>query len=288
MALTKKPAKYIALLAGLILCLLLSACTTKIAYNYLDWAVEWYVDDLVTLNGDQEWMLTNAVEQELLWHRQTQLPHYVDLLDQLHANVQEGMATEDFRYMFNNGEKHWLILKHHTIPTITALLKSLTDSQVEELLSNLEEKNQQLEEEFVDKPKNERVQQRFERMTDRIESWTGSLNDQQVELVQRWSRKVKPLSHQWIAIRRTWQANLGQILRNHRDKPAFDKLIHDLFYNSRKYWPTWYHDAYYHNIHLTLQMMTKVTKQLTEQQKQHVLDEIKRLRNNLHELAEDI
>ena len=70
-------------IAGVLLCLLLSACSTKLAYNYLDWILEWYVADLVNLTEDQEWQLNDALTKELAWHRKQQLPLYIKSLDQL-------------------------------------------------------------------------------------------------------------------------------------------------------------------------------------------------------------
>ena len=71
------------ILISFLLCLLLSACSTKLAYNYLDWILEWYVADLVNLTEDQEWQLNGALTRELVWHRKQQLPLYIKSLDEL-------------------------------------------------------------------------------------------------------------------------------------------------------------------------------------------------------------
>ncbi|MGD8570687.1 MAG: DUF6279 family lipoprotein [Gammaproteobacteria bacterium] len=253
----------------------------------MDWIIEWYVDDLVTLDNNQDWQLTNAIEQEILWHRTTQLPLYVESLDQLIYSIEHGLKIEELREFFQISENAWTTLTLHATPTVTRLFQSLNDAQIDELMKNLEAQNRELEEDYANKPNKELVEQRSERMTERLESWTGNLNKSQQRLIDDWSRQVQPLSKQWIATRRAWQANLGQILRNYRDKPVFAKLIHDLFYNYRKFWPQWYHDAYYQNIHLTLQMITELIQQLTPAQKQHLLKAVKRLRNNFQELSED-
>ena len=282
-----KPVTTIKQATVLLLCLLATACTTKIAYNYLDWIIEWYVSDLVTLNDDQEWKLTEVIDQELLWHRQTQLPQYVNALEQLSTDIEYGLTFESLNRFYQTNENAWSSLKRHVTPDVTRLFKTLNDSQVEELLKNLEQQNLELEEEYVNKPADERMKQRSERMTDHIESWTGDLNKKQKRLINNWSRQVNPLSKQWIATRRAWQASLGQILRNYRGKPEFDNLIHDLFYNSRKFWPQWYHDAFYDNVYLTLHMFANLSKQFTPEQKQHLLGELRHLRRNLQELQKD-
>lgn len=272
-------------LASAFACILLVAsCTTKIAYNYLDWILEWYVSDLVTLNDDQEWKLSQAINQELLWHRQTQLPRYADSLEQLHNDINNGLDFDSLKRFYRSNENAWTTLKLHATPSVSRLFKTLNDSQVDQLMENLEQQNRDLEEDYVNKTAQERQQQRSERMIERIEDWTGDLNAQQKTLVENWSRQVRPLSRQWIATRRAWQASLEQILHEQRDNPQFDKQVHELFYNSRKFWPDWYHDAFYDNVYLTLHMFADISKQFTPQQKQHLLDALQQLRGNLQEL----
>ena len=269
------------------LLLLLSACGTKLAYNYLDWIIEWYAEDLVTLNDDQEWALIDAIQQELDWHRTHQLPMYIKSLDDLSNSIENGLTKKSVEFFYTTHERGWMELKYHITPTMTRLLRSLSDSQIEQLSENLKDQEQELSDEYANKPVKELIKQRAERMVDRIEDWTGSLNNSQIQTINNWSHNIKQTSSQWIETRRNWQANLLQILREYRDKPVFSTLINELFQNSRKHWPKWYHEAYYYNVDLTLEMMVELENQLTDRQRRTLLNKITALRQQFAELHDD-
>lgn len=256
-------------------------------YNYLDWIVDWYVTDLVTLNDEQDWLLNDAIKSELSWHRKHQLPFYIESLEQLEKNIQAGLKKNQLEDFYKIHEQGWMDLKRRLTPTFTRLLKTLSINQIRELEQNLKEQEDDLADEYVNKPADELISRRSERTIDKIEKWTGSLNDQQIQLIQKWSSKVKPAAKTWIDTRRQWQANLIKILRYNRDQPDYNNLMQDLFYNSRKFWPAWYHDAYYQNVDMTLTMFTELINQLTAKQKQRLLKRINSLKNQIVELYDE-
>lgn len=272
------------ILTGVFLCLLLSACSTKLAYNYLDWILEWYVADLVNLTEDQEWLLNDALTEELAWHRKQQLPLYIKSLDELSHAINNGLTIKLLKKLFTDQNTGWEQLKLHIAPTMAELFKTMDESQIEQLLDSLEERNQELEEDYVNKPPDERIMQRTERMVDHIENWTGSLNESQTQLISEWSQQIRPLSSQWIANRRAWQAELGSTIKQYRNTPEFSVHIENLFMVDHKFWTESYQTAYRYNLHLTMAMFVSLEKQLTDRQRQHLLDEIAVLRKQIKEL----
>ncbi|KPJ95204.1 MAG: hypothetical protein AMJ55_04480 [Gammaproteobacteria bacterium SG8_15] len=145
------------LIASLLLCLLLGACSTKMAYNYLDWILEWYVGDLVSLSEDQEWQFRNALARQLDWHRKKQLPLYVKSLDDLRNAINNGLTVEALQRIYHDQENGLNELIKQITPTLSELLATLSDSQVEQLMENLEEQNQELEDEYVKKSRDEQT-----------------------------------------------------------------------------------------------------------------------------------
>ena len=270
--------------AGVLLCLLLVACSTKLAYNYLDWILEWYVADLVNLTEDQEWQLNEALTKELAWHRKQQLPLYIKSLDQLTHAINNGLTLESLQQLYTEQLKGWEQLKQHIAPTMAQLFKTMNESQIEQLLANLEGRNQELEEDYVNKPRNERIEQRQERMVDRIENWTGSLTEAQTQLISEWSQQIRPISTQWIANRRAWQTELGSTIRQYRNTSEFPARIEELFMNDHKYWTESYRTAYHYNLRLSMEMFINLEKQLTDRQRQHLLEDIAVLRKHIEEL----
>ena len=272
------------LIASLLLCLTLGACSTKMAYNYLDWILEWYVGDLVSLTEDQEWQFRNALARQLDWHRKKQLPLYVKSLNDLHNAIDNEFTLESLQRMYNEQENGLNELIKQITPTLSELLATLTDSQVEQLMESLEEQNQELEEEYVKKPSDELVAQRAERMIDRAENWVGTLNESQTQLITNWSRQIRPTAEQWIANRRAWQTKLGSSLREKRHTADFNKHIEDLFVNSDKTWSDAYRADFEYNRNLVFNMLVNLENTLSDRQRQHLLEEIAVLRKQLTEL----
>ena len=272
------------LIASLLLCLLLGACSTKMAYNYLDWILEWYVGDLVSLTEDQEWQFRNALARQLDWHRKKQLPLYVKSLDDLHNAIDNDFTFESLQRIYNEQEKGLNELIKQITPTLSELLATLSDSQVEQLMENLEEQNQELEEEYVKKSGDELVAQRAERMIDRAENWVGTLSDSQTQLITSWSRQIRPTAEQWIANRRTWQKKLGNSLKEKRHRADFDKHVEDLFVSSDKSWPESYRADFEYNRNLVFTMLVNLENTLSDRQRQHLFEEIEVLRKQLTEL----
>jgi len=272
------------LIASLLLCLLLGACSTKMAYNYLDWILEWYVGDLVSLTEDQQWQFRNALARQLDWHRKKQLPLYVKSLDDLRNAINNGLTVEALQRIYHDQENGLNELIKQITPTLSELLATLSDSQVEQLMENLEEQNQELEDEYVKKSRDELVAQRAERMIDRAENWVGTLNESQTQLITNWSRQIRPTAEQWIANRRAWQTKLGSSLKEKRQTAEFNKYIEDLFVNSDRTWPDSYRTDFEYNRNLVFNMLVNLENALSDQQRQHLFEEIAVLRKQLTEL----
>ncbi len=61
--------------------LVLTACSgTTLVYNRLDTILPWYVDDYVDLDNPQQQLLDQTLQPFLRWHRQQELPRYVEVL----------------------------------------------------------------------------------------------------------------------------------------------------------------------------------------------------------------
>jgi len=268
----------------LIATLLLTSCTTKLLYNYADWALEWYVSDLVTLNDDQEWKLREAIESTLEWHRKNQIPLYIQTLDELEEAVNSEITLTFLKRYYFAHEKGWMELKYHITPTLAGLLKTLSDSQVKELDENMQEQENDLRKKYVEKSLEEQIQDRSERMIDRTEDWIGDLNGKQKQIVANWSNQVKQVADQWAYSRQQWQTNFIKIVRESRNKPEFNELMMEHFQNSRKYWPTGYEAAYYYNVDLTLKMIVDIGKEMSSKQKTKFLDKIASLKKQFREI----
>ena len=268
--------------------ILITSCSTKFAYNYLDWALEWYAGKYVSLDDEQQWLLNSTIEKSLKWHRKTQLPTYVNSLDLLIDDIKGEITLSKLKVVYETNEKYWNTVKQHSAPLIAELLLNLTDDQVNEMFENLEEQNQELEQEYVSKPREALIEQRAERMIDRLEDWIDYLDKKQKKIVLEWSQQYYPLSDRWIMNRRVWQKAFEETFKHRKKDPEyFRERVTDLLQNSRQFWNLKHRRLFQSNIELTLSMLAEIHSTLDKDQRDYLLEEIRSLRNQFEELSKE-
>ena len=84
----------------LLLSLSLSGCAVRLLYNWLDWAIEWKLDDYFSLTRQQSQVLDAQITPLLQWHRREALPQYVRALRSLSFDLRRPLTeAEVARYM---------------------------------------------------------------------------------------------------------------------------------------------------------------------------------------------
>lgn len=202
------------LLALALAALLAGGCTMPFLYRQLDWIIPWQLRSYVTLNAEQSSAFNRRLERLLDWHCATQLPQYALWLRQL--------AADPERFERAHLERHaarltgyWDALSRRAAPGIAELLMTATPGQVVELFDNLEAKNREKEQEFhaLDaRGPDAVVVHRAEELRERIERWTGDLDERQFALLLAWSAESGSSAGHWIEGRRRWQAQLRSAL----------------------------------------------------------------------------
>ena len=194
-------------LLGLVL---LAGCSsTKMAYRYADWGIVWWVDDYIPMTAEQESRLEQDIRGLRQWHCATELPRYSEWLAQLKSDVRSGNLSQP---TVTHHQEQLLSffppLMERARPAATRLLSSLSDEQVQQLASNMEESQKELEDEFLaDNPEQTR-EARAERTMERVERWLGSLNERQRDTVNAWSEGRGKQTEIWLEGRRNWQQAL--------------------------------------------------------------------------------
>ena len=131
-------------LVGASLLLWLVGCSgTTFVYNRLDSILPWYVDDYVELNGHQERQLDQALQPFLRWHRQQELPRYLDLLNKVEASLDQPVTPGEVRSLYEGMEIAWLRLEQESLEWLLALGDTLSEAQVQEFLGYLQEKQEE-------------------------------------------------------------------------------------------------------------------------------------------------
>ena len=82
------------LIGVFVLSCLFACSSTRLAYNYLDWVISWYLDDYIQLNKEQDDYYDRQLDELLQWHRSDQLPRYVRFVDEMMLHINKSVHTD--------------------------------------------------------------------------------------------------------------------------------------------------------------------------------------------------
>lgn len=180
------------------------SCTTKMAYNNLDWIASWYIDDYVTLTNAQEDDLETSIEKFLLWHRKTELQNYLIQIKYIKIDLKNGIKRSNIENYIESLKGFLEVVLVKAEPDIIKLAYSLTDKQVAEFLAEFERKNIEKIEKHQNLTQAQRLENRLEKIEERVSSFTGKLNIEQKKLLNNTNKELLPAFEQRIQFRRDW------------------------------------------------------------------------------------
>ncbi len=130
----------------LLLCLLCACSNTRLAYNYLDWIVTWYLNDYLNLNSRQDDIYKQRLNVLLRWHRTDQLIRYSRFIEQLQQDLHGPLNVEMLRERSDSLKQFWNDIMVRAAPDCAGVLLLLDRDQRRDFYAALAKKQQQLEE----------------------------------------------------------------------------------------------------------------------------------------------
>ena len=267
------------------LALLAGCSSTKMAYRYADWGIVWWVDDYIPMTAEQESRLEQDIRGLRQWHCATELPRYSKWLAQLKSDVRSGNLSQS---TVTHHQEQLLSffppLMERARPAATRLLSSLSDEQVQQLASNMEESQKELEDEFLaDNPEQTR-EARAERTMERVERWLGSLNERQRDTVNAWSEGRGKQTEIWLEGRRNWQQALIDALTT-RDSDDFSDRVHYLMSNYEEVRGERYQRMMSKSRAAMAGLMTDLLQQADQRHLDHLLEKATTMQGDFDTLA---
>jgi hypothetical protein len=170
----------------LALAALLTACSTvKLAYNQAPELAYWYLDRYLNFTEAQSLQLRQELARLQAWHRQTQLPVYVQTLEKLQLQLAGDISAQDACAVYADLRIKLMALSHQTEPAMAALALTLQAGQLEQLERKFAEGDADYREEYLDgKPKAMQAR-RYKRAVGRAEMLYGALSEPQLALIRQ-------------------------------------------------------------------------------------------------------
>ncbi|MBV1915820.1 MAG: hypothetical protein KUG72_10570 [Pseudomonadales bacterium] len=218
------------------ICVLLGSCSTfQILYNQVDWLILNRADHYVDLNSSQRAILDKEVAELHEWHRTTQLPAYILLLEGLSIRTQEPLTDADFIWTENEMRALYFPLMEKVIPPVTQLLSTLDDEQIAYLKEQLDEDIED-KYEYLQYSQEDRLEYRIDKAIDQFEGGYGDLKDQQEQLIVSQVTKIFDTGALTKAHREMVNQQLIDLLKKHPSQQEIESHLHVIWlYPERNY-----------------------------------------------------
>ena len=196
----------------------------RLAYNQSPLATYWYVDGYLDFNASQRPLVKAALDDIHQWHRQTQLPLYVETLDKLQQQMPKDISTVQACTLFTEVQGRLIVTFEGIAGRLQSegqgggmqVLASLDRTQLAHLQKKLAKTNAKYRKDDVDGTVPKLREKRLEQAVSRAESLYGNLTNKQEALLDARLEASGFEPETAYAERLRRQQDLLQTLRNLR------------------------------------------------------------------------
>lgn len=274
-----------ALLAVLVISVSTSGCTTKLAYDFLDWGLYWELRDYVKFNRDQRFRVKDEISQLIDWHRSEELPQYADQLEKLSKELKSGITVGQLEEFSNNLRDSWQRIVIKTLPAAVDIISNLTDEQVNDFLKMLIEKEGD-DAKKIEKGTHVRtVKKREAYVSKKIVDVIGKLNEDQKSLIAQWALSMKPTQELSLAQAIQWRTRMQTVLTERHNKQQMEDNLMVLFANPEQLRSASYRRVIEKNKRLIMQLLFDLNRTLTNQQRSKLIKKLQSYINDFRDLS---
>jgi Family of unknown function (DUF6279) len=261
----------------------LSACSsTTFVYNRLHLILPWYVDDYVDLERDQRKQLDVMLAPFLAWHRQQELPLYIELVDAIESSLDQPLSPGNVAAIYADIEAAWFRLEAESLNWLLELGATLSEEQVESFLAELQERQLDYEDEYLSRSDREFHRESYDNFLDSLQDYLGRLDKSQRNRLREASESLVRSDDVWLQERAAWLVQLGVMLQR---QPGWQQEIRDAIARRDETVSQRYRDTYEHNLQVIFSTLADVLNSRTEKQDTHLRRELDDLRDDLETLS---
>lgn len=272
------------LIAALLLTLLAAGCTMSFTYNHLDWLIPWYVDDYVDLSRQQRQLLQGQLGPVLQWHREEELERYLELLDQIEADLAGEVTAAQVRSWADEIIAAAERVEENMVSVALQFGATLSDEQLAEFMESVWEEHREYEEEFLGRSDEEYIEENKDNLEEFLERFTGRLNDEQDAVLLRAAESLQRFDGVWLEDHEQWLNTLGPLLQR---KPGWEDAVREAYANRTLRRSQQYEELLEYNMDVVSQAIADVLNRLNDKQRKHLDDEIEDFRSLVQRLLEE-
>ncbi|WP_394755614.1 DUF6279 family lipoprotein [Rhodoferax sp.] len=165
--------------------LLLAACSAvKLGYNNAPELSYWWLDNFLDFNHPQSTQVRADLAALQAWHRQSELPHYIKLLEKLERLALVTVTPTQLCEVYGELQPRLQAILDQAEPSIVALAPTFTSEQLLHLQRQLDKRSEKWRAEWLTVPLDERNARRVKQLADRAEMLYGHLDEPQLALLR--------------------------------------------------------------------------------------------------------
>ena len=170
----------------LAMAMLLNACSAiKVAYNQAPELTYWYLDAYADFTSVQSLQLKADLRRLLVWHRQTQLPGYVELLQDAQRQVRDDLSPSQTCAIFFAARGKLLVVKEQAETAAAQLAGALDARQLQHIERRFAKVNAEYRDDFLDARPEAIRTRRLDKAISRAEMLYGRLDEKQTAQLGR-------------------------------------------------------------------------------------------------------
>jgi hypothetical protein len=165
---------------------LLSGCTAvRFAYNQGPDLSYWWLDGYADFDDAQVPRVGKTLEEWFRWHRQTQLDDYAQHLVRLQGHAAGPVTPELVCRLYQESLSRVDPMLEKALPMAVETVRSLSLAQVQHIERKYAKVNREFRKDFLHADPQDRLDASLKRAVDRAETFYGTLDDAQVELLKQ-------------------------------------------------------------------------------------------------------
>lgn len=270
----------------LLVCFLFVGCGTKFAYNNISWFAVSYIEDFVSLSNSQESELEARLDSLQAWHKETQLPLYIEQLQVL-KNINRSELSPTFIVEHSEHIKnHIRSIVNKFSPDIYALSMQLSPKQDREFLTNFRKKQQEFYEERLSLNDDDSRERYRDRIEERLERWLGSVSKEQKQIIATWSQEWINTNDNWREYQNNTYQDLTLLMEKKSDLHISQPIIMKLLLNNESYYPDGLESQLNKNMQTSAKFLVDIAAVNSDKQWSYFMNELESLESTLMTLQE--
>jgi len=270
----------------IVVLLALAGCGLGIVYPRLDTIVAYYVGGLVTLDDAQSRQLDSLLAGSLDRHRASELERYATFLNGLAGSVEASADAVAWQKAIRQVDVFWQEIGSELAPVAIGIGRTLTDEQVAELLSNLEQRDEEEWQEYGEYTPAQQVERRQKRVRRTLERFTGRLDARQRALVDMHAAGAGSFMTEWRDNRRAWRDALAATLAVRGSGEEFARRMTILVARPDELWTPQYRAAIERRRTEAVELLAALDATLTPDQRASARRRLTSLADELARLAQ--